>query len=489
MRVKGDIPTYISPNDMADEVIDLISSDDCAIIEPPKVTRKLHKQPRPTLFVCTDSEGEESEFELEPAEASSEIVDESPRIAEEEEESDFSDDYEDEEILQLSKPLRREVLPHHRDGLNLMKQCERCYQGGILADNIHTRPLVQLLSLVSLKKVIGGAKVSLLVCPKDEIENLKETIEKFIPQMKLIVLAYGLKNGTAKDFKALEKKFDIALTTYDYVVNDYKRCFSLQLQMAKFSSATSLIPDRESLATILSQASENDKDADDESKALRRTISRSYFFNPSVNYLRIVAMNPNSAMTRKTSPQSKALTLVKSVSKWLYAPDFVSIVEGNINALYSIARFLDLNLHRYKVNNLVNESYFEEKVVKHFESHKFKNFTKGMLETRCLSNFFSTVVIRRTMKTRVMGQKIATAIIAQSQVERLDDVIALDSDDEGESPNTPETTPIVTKKRNMTHARILKKTTTNNDNALFGELFGEEKSVQTEDSRKSARRF
>ncbi len=117
------------------------------------------------------------------------------------------------------KGLQAKLRPYQEDGLSWLGFLRRYGFGGVLGDDMGLGKTLQSVAHILLEKEQGRLDApTLVIAPTSLMYNWKEEIEKFAPDLSVVVLQ-GMQRK--KDFEKIEKS-DIVLTTYPLIVRDFK---------------------------------------------------------------------------------------------------------------------------------------------------------------------------------------------------------------------------------------------------------------------------
>jgi superfamily II DNA or RNA helicase len=108
------------------------------------------------------------------------------------------------------------LRPYQREGLGWMLFLQRFRLGGCLADDMGLGKTVQVLALLSLRKLVMVGRPSLVVVPRSLIFNWQEEAARFAPQLKGIDASHGQRG----DWADLDPDADFVLITYGTLVRD-----------------------------------------------------------------------------------------------------------------------------------------------------------------------------------------------------------------------------------------------------------------------------
>ncbi len=123
-----------------------------------------------------------------------------------------------EKIEQVEHPkgLRAQLRPYQLQGVSFLNFLREYGFGGILADEMGLGKTLQTLALLQHVKEKGGSGPNLIIVPTSVLPNWQKEIEKFVPDMKTLII-YGSRRETL--FKRIPTS-DIVLTTYALLRRD-----------------------------------------------------------------------------------------------------------------------------------------------------------------------------------------------------------------------------------------------------------------------------
>ncbi|TFB13568.1 DEAD/DEAH box helicase [Filobacillus milosensis] len=116
------------------------------------------------------------------------------------------------------KLFKANLHPFQEEGFVWMKHLHFIGYGGLLADDMGLGKTVQVIAFLSHLKDIGKLTPTLLVLPKSLIENWKNEMHNFAPELTHSPYVH-IGANRLKDPKTISH-FDIVLTTYDTLVRD-----------------------------------------------------------------------------------------------------------------------------------------------------------------------------------------------------------------------------------------------------------------------------
>ncbi len=121
------------------------------------------------------------------------------------------------EVPKLIEPILR---PYQITGFNWLKTLEKYGFGGILADDMGLGKTIQIISLLIDAKN-DSSNTSIVVCPSSLYINWQKEINKFAPNIKVLVIS-----GNMEDREKLIGKindYDVIITSYDLLKRDIKK--------------------------------------------------------------------------------------------------------------------------------------------------------------------------------------------------------------------------------------------------------------------------
>ncbi len=119
----------------------------------------------------------------------------------------------------IPKQVEVELRDYQHDGLNWLQFLREYQFNGILADDMGLGKTVQaLVNLLYEKQNVNPEHPSLVVAPTSLMGNWKREVERFTPELKVLLL-HG--SERAENFDKLDQ-YDIVLTTYQLILRDAK---------------------------------------------------------------------------------------------------------------------------------------------------------------------------------------------------------------------------------------------------------------------------
>jgi len=110
---------------------------------------------------------------------------------------------------------------YQKDGIQWMFFLRKYGFGGILADDMGLGKTLQVLVLLAM---IPDKGPSLIICPKTLIHNWYNEIEKFVPELKVLIACGGSEERIEKISQA--EKYDVVITSYPLIqkdIEEYKK--------------------------------------------------------------------------------------------------------------------------------------------------------------------------------------------------------------------------------------------------------------------------
>ncbi|PID83355.1 hypothetical protein CSB11_01010 [Candidatus Campbellbacteria bacterium] len=120
------------------------------------------------------------------------------------------------ENIKIDKRYEDILREYQKKGVEWILFLKHYGFSGILADDMGLGKTLQVLAVLDMYKVKN--KPSLVVCPKTLIQNWKDEIQKYAPNLKYIDVT-GDQQERKKQIKSL-KKYDVVLTSYSLLQKD-----------------------------------------------------------------------------------------------------------------------------------------------------------------------------------------------------------------------------------------------------------------------------
>lgn len=273
--------------------------------------------------------------------------------------------------------LNISLLKHQRIGVAWMKRMEDSrHHGGILADDMGLGKTVQTIALMMAHKPLDEleCKTTLIVGPVSLLRQWAAEIEsKIKPTYPLHVGIYhGLERKSMSSYESL-REYDVLLTSYHTLSNEWKRHFAEELAELKASKDPNL-PDSNS-------------------------GGRSYdspFYGNNSRFYRIV-LDEAQAIKNRNAFASKAVIYLKAKYRFCLSG---TPMQNNVEELYPIIRFLQIKPY----NNLQK---FRADIIVPLKS-KSGNYDKRDQNDsmRKLRAILSAILLRRTKTSEIDGKPI-----------------------------------------------------------------------------------
>lgn len=124
----------------------------------------------------------------------------------------------DYEIPAHLAPVLRE---YQKEGFRWLKTLDAYGFGGILADEMGLGKTIQMIALLADEKMKGGER-SLIVCPASLVYNWENELQRFAPELSVLVAAgnQGEREQMLKDCVEGKENADVLVTSYDLLKRD-----------------------------------------------------------------------------------------------------------------------------------------------------------------------------------------------------------------------------------------------------------------------------
>lgn len=115
--------------------------------------------------------------------------------------------------------LRAHLRPYQKDGFDFLCHLSELGLGGILADDMGLGKTVQTLAWLAWLKQKTGRKTvpSLVICPASVLQNWRREAERFVPELKVLVLQSGAERHS---LRRLIPEHDLIITNYALLRRD-----------------------------------------------------------------------------------------------------------------------------------------------------------------------------------------------------------------------------------------------------------------------------
>lgn len=140
--------------------------------------------------------------------------------------------------LILPQELSCKLRKYQEIGYRWLKTLRTYGLGGILADEMGLGKTIQTIALILSEKEEGKTKPSIVVCPTSLIYNWKDEIEKFAPDLRVLIL-YGNKKRREELLGEL-KDFDVIVTSYPIVRRDIEELKDIDFNLCIIDEAQSI---------------------------------------------------------------------------------------------------------------------------------------------------------------------------------------------------------------------------------------------------------
>ncbi|MBQ8731870.1 MAG: DEAD/DEAH box helicase [Oscillospiraceae bacterium] len=124
----------------------------------------------------------------------------------------------DDGLYEIPQSLRNILRKYQRAGFRWLKTLEHYGFGGILADDMGLGKTIQIITLLLYAKEKGELGPSLVVCPSSLVHNWKSEIQRFAPELSVLIVS-----GTAvQRMETLPHipEYDVIVTSYDMLKRD-----------------------------------------------------------------------------------------------------------------------------------------------------------------------------------------------------------------------------------------------------------------------------
>lgn len=277
------------------------------------------------------------------------------------------------------------LMKHQRKGLTWMVRMEEANnRGGILADDMGLGKTIQAISLIIRNKPGDDAplKITLVITP---VSLMRQWAEEFRQKIKAdcpvsVTIYHGENRKNLLLFSKL-KRYDVVLTLYNTLQNEFKKHFAEELAKAKEEKRQSTwLPGRADIRV------------DDN----RRAYSLP-FFGPGKRFFRII-LDEAQWIKNKNTFALRAVALLEAEYRFcmLGTP-----MQNNIEELFPILRFLSIRPYCF-------EDKFRTDIalpLKKLSSRRYDDFDREQLMKR-LRAVLAAVMLRRTKTLKIDGKPI-----------------------------------------------------------------------------------
>ena len=141
--------------------------------------------------------------------------------------------------MEVPDALKNTLRDYQRVGFKWLKTISYYGMGGILADDMGLGKTLQVLTLLYSERNESKAEPSLVVAPTSLIYNWEAEVQKFVPDLRTLVIA-GSKEERLEKMKAIPET-DLVITSYplirrdlgDYDAHAFRYCFIDEAQHIK----------------------------------------------------------------------------------------------------------------------------------------------------------------------------------------------------------------------------------------------------------------
>jgi superfamily II DNA or RNA helicase len=128
-------------------------------------------------------------------------------------------DFEGVPNLDLPANIKADLRPYQKDGFNFLCHLTAMKLGGILADDMGLGKTLQTLSWMAWLKQRNGKrhKPALVICPASVLHNWRREAERFVPDMKVLVLQSG---AARHNLRKQIPQHDLIVTNYALLRRD-----------------------------------------------------------------------------------------------------------------------------------------------------------------------------------------------------------------------------------------------------------------------------
>lgn len=121
--------------------------------------------------------------------------------------------------IPLPASVKADLRPYQKDGFDFLCHLSRIKLGGVLADDMGLGKTVQTLAwLAWLKETyVNKPKPALVICPASVLHNWRREAEKFVPDMRVLVLESG---PARHNLRRQIPQYDLIVTNYALLRRD-----------------------------------------------------------------------------------------------------------------------------------------------------------------------------------------------------------------------------------------------------------------------------
>ncbi|CRX39068.1 DEAD/DEAH box helicase [Estrella lausannensis] len=121
-------------------------------------------------------------------------------------------------VREVPKEIKAELRSYQIEGANWLERLRNMHLNGILADDMGLGKTLQAIVVLTQQKLDEPKSQSLIVCPTSLVYNWKEEIQKFNPNLRVLIVD-GIPNQRKKLIDARDS-YDILVTSYSLLQKD-----------------------------------------------------------------------------------------------------------------------------------------------------------------------------------------------------------------------------------------------------------------------------
>ncbi|CAN3376772.1 hypothetical protein DIURU_001552 [Diutina rugosa] len=304
-------------------------------------------------------------------------------------------DEDSEEGLEVTpKEMNVSLLKHQRKGLTWMLRMEKARnQGGILADDMGLGKTIQAIALIARNKPDAkvACKTTLIIAPVSLLRQWSEEIKQKIRVEHSI--SVGIFHGnTRKSLSSFArfKRYDVILTSYSTLQNEFKRHYAAELSKAKEEGqASSWLPSRS-----------------DNLNGTRKYESP--FFGSGKTFFRII-LDEAQYIKNKNTIQSRAVASLKGSYRFCLSG---TPMQNSIDELYPILRFLGIRPYCFEDKFRVDIALPLKSRNRQYDDYDRESSMKR------LRALLAAILLRRTKTSTIDGKPILE--LPKKHLNRLD---------------------------------------------------------------------
>lgn len=306
------------------------------------------------------------------------------------------------ETLEVDTPseMNCQLMKHQKIGLHRLLELERSNsKGGLLSDEMGLGKTIQMIALMVANKqkiteerdIYTKEKFPILIiAPVSLLHNWKFEIESKIKGEYQFSITTFHENNKPETFADLQK-FDVVLTSYSTLGNEYKKHLPANYDKATNSFLDSSGESRKfpSLPTI------------NFIKSLKRPNEyQSPFYQENSMFYRII-LDESHEIKNSDTGKFKSCSLLRAKYRWCLSG---TPIQNNVYDIFAIIKFL-------RIKPFMKDTIFNQKIGRHLNLKKNKKNSDSSSKReaeRLLQGLISTISIRRTKDTKIDGQPLLT---------------------------------------------------------------------------------